>query len=246
MAASKGKGNLKLLEETLGSGNGSDTSTSSKVTTRSSNNNNNLDEEDEEADDNVNEPVCSSIFVPNYQLQKCMYTIDDIDLFWHHYNDVHQKTIYVCRVTPCLKWFQSSQGLRGHVKNLHKKELTCEHCGLVNLTPVQLNIHYDSHVNTNFTCNGCQKNFTCKDDSNHHWKSSCLQNPDKVTRCKHCIHMNVDPEVAGVKTGLLNHLQLVHEQKGVFLCTFCHNLFRSNNEITAHSQKCTKTHPMIP
>ena len=239
-AAKKGKGTLQQLEQTLG-GNSSDSSTASKVTTRSSNQNIDQQEENEEED----EPGRSSIYVATYRCKKCFYTNDDIDTFWRHYSDVHKKQIFVCRVKPCVRWFESSQGLRGHVKNFHKKDLTCEHCGLVNLTPVQLNAHLDTHVNANFTCNGCQKDFTRKDDSNRHWKYSCTKNPDRVTKCKHCIKVGLDPEVPGAEPGILNHLQKVHKQKGVYLCTFCHNLFKSHQLITTHSQRCTKTHPLL-
>ena len=239
-AAKKGKGTLEELEQTLG-GNSSDSSTASKVTTRSSNQNIEKQEENEEEDDTGRSPI----YVATYRCKKCFYSSDNIDIFWRHYSDVHKKQIFVCRVEPCVRWFESSQGLRGHVKKFHEKELTCEHCGLVNLTPVQLNAHLDTHVNANFTCNGCHKDFTRKDDSNRHWKYSCTKNPDRVTRCKHCIKVGVDPEVAGAEPGMLNHLQTVHKQKGVYLCTFCHNLFKSHQKITTHSQKCTKTHPLL-
>ena len=242
-AAKKGKGNLQQLEQTMG-GNSSDSSMASKVT-RSSNQNNGNKIDQQEDNEEEGKAEHSSIYVPTYRCKKCIYSIDDIHIFWHHYADVHKKQIYVCRVQPCVKWFEFSQGLRGHVKNFHKKDLTCEHCGLVNLTPVQLNIHYDTHVNANFTCNGCQKDFTCKDDSNRHWKYSCTKNPDRVTRCKHCIQVGIDPEIPGAEPGMLNHLQSVHKQKGVYLCMFRHNLFKTNQQITAHSQKCTKTHPVV-
>ena len=184
--AKKGKGNLQQLEQTMGD-NSLDSSTASKVTTRSSNQNNGNKIDQQEDNKEEDEAERSSIYVPTYHCKKCIYSIDDIDIFWRHYADVHKKQIFVCRVPPCIRWFETSQGLRGHVKNFHKQELTCEHCGLVNLTPVQLNIHYDTHVNTNFTCNGCQKEFTHRDDSNRHWKYSCTKNPDRVTKCKHCI-----------------------------------------------------------
>ena len=87
-AARKGKGSLQQLEQTLGGGNSSDTSTSSKVTTRSSNK---FDEDEQEPQEGVRPSEHSAIFVPKYCCKKCIYNIDDINLFYRHYSEVHKK-----------------------------------------------------------------------------------------------------------------------------------------------------------
>ena len=239
-AAKKGKGTLQQLEQTLG-GNSSDSSTASKVTTRSSNQNIDQQEDNEEED----EPGRRSIYVATYRCKKCFTAMITLIFFGVTTLMYTKNRFLFVELIHVLDGLNLRRVCEVMLKIFTKKALTCEHCGLVNLTPVQLNAHLDTHVNANFTCNGCQKDFTRKDDSNRHWKYSCTKNPDRVTQCKHCIKVGIDPEVPGAEPGILNHLQTVHKQKGVYLCTFCHNLFKSNQQITAHSQRCTKTHPLL-
>ena len=53
-----------------------------------------------------------------YYCSKCSYKIDEVTKFERHWADVHKK-IYVCRIDPCTKWYQTSAGLRQHVHGHH-------------------------------------------------------------------------------------------------------------------------------
>ena len=95
-----------------------------------------------------------------YFCSKCVFTSFDVDYFVRHWSEIHNKNIYVCRVDPCIKWYQTSAGLRQHVKAHHSAVLTCEDCGLVCLSPLQLSAHIDTHANAKYVCSACDKDFT--------------------------------------------------------------------------------------
>ena len=84
-----------------------------------------------------------------YFCSKCVFTCVDVNLFVRHWSDIHKKNVFVCCVYPCIKWYQTSAGCRQHVKGHHTDVLTCEDCGLVCLSPLQLSAHIDTHGNAN-------------------------------------------------------------------------------------------------
>ena len=61
-----------------------------------------------------------------YFCSKCVFTCVDVNLFVRHWLDIHKKNVFVYRVYPCIKWYQTSAGLRQHVKGHHSNVLTCE------------------------------------------------------------------------------------------------------------------------
>ena len=157
---------------------------------------------------------------------------------------MHKKNIFVCRVAPCIKWHNTSAGLRQHCKNHHSDVLSCDSCGLVSLSPIQKEAHMDTHINAKFTCSACNRNCTRADNGRRHFKYSCAQNPNRVIKCKHCIKSKAgDPDVPGAEPGLMSHLQRIHNMKGCYLCINCHSLFEKGKAIEAHRHTCTKTHP---
>ena len=56
-----------------------------------------------------------------YFCSKCIYTNPNVNKFLQHWSDVHKKTVYACRIDPCMKWYQTSAGLRQHVHAHHGK-----------------------------------------------------------------------------------------------------------------------------
>ena len=176
-----------------------------------------------------------------YFCSKCMFTCVDVNLFVRHWSDINKKNVFVCCVYPCIKWYQTSAGLRQHVKGHHSDVLTCEDCGLVCLSPLQLSAHIDTHANAKYVCSACDKDFTRSDDKNKHFKYRCPKNPNRVMRCKHCIKAGVDPDVSGSEPGLMTHLQSVHKLKGVYLCSYCHNLFPTSQKIEVHQKNVIET-----
>ena len=101
-----------------------------------------------------------------YFCSKCVYTCVDVDYFVRHWSDIHKKNVFVCHVNPCIKWYQTSAGLRQHVKGHHSDVLTCDNCRLVCLSPLQLSVHIDTHANAKYVCSACDKDFTRSDDKN--------------------------------------------------------------------------------
>ena len=180
-----------------------------------------------------------------YFCSKCTYTNDNVNKFLRHWLDVHKKTVYACRIDPCTKWYQTSAGLRQHVHAHHAAALTCEHCGLICLDPFLLQDHEKKHDSASFICNGCNKSFTRNDDKNCHYKYRCTANPNRFTKCKHCIKDHVFPDVAGAEAGLMSHLSEKHGMRGAYLCINCHGLFTTQKIIDNHQKKCKKKHPEI-
>ena len=241
---------LKSLEKTLekysekkdyeNAATQSDGSTlSSKVRTRSKNNT--KDDEDTSANASTAENDDSDSC---YHCKLCTFSESDSQAFAKHYSTKHSKQVYFCQVIPCLKWVNTSAGLRNHCKNYHADVLSCDSCGLVSLSPVQKNAHMDTHVNAKFTCNACNRNCTRTDDGRHHFKYSCPNNPNRVIKCKHCVKSKAKTnEVAGAEPGLMAHLKDEHDMSGNYLCINCHTLFEKSKAIKAHRVKCSKTHP---
>ena len=180
----------------------------------------------------------------NYFCKMCEYSESNIDAFVGHYSRAHKKNIFVCRVAPCIKWHNTSAGLRQHCKHHHSDVLSCDSCGLVSLSPIQKQAHMDTHINAKFTCSTCNRNCTRADDGRRHFKYVCAQNPNRVIKCKHCIKSKAaDPDVPGAEPGLMSHLQRVHNMKGCYLCINCHSFFEKGKAIEAHKHTCTKTNP---
>ena len=179
-----------------------------------------------------------------YYCSKCSYKIDEVTKFECHWADVHKK-IYVCRIDPCTKWYQTSAGLRQHVYGHHAAVLTCEHCGVICLDPFLLKDHMAKHDNANFVCSRCEKDFTCNDDKNRHYKYRCPANPNRFTKCKHCIRAHDFPDVPGAEADLMTHLAEKHGMKGQYLCVNCHSLFTMQKIIDTHQKKCKKNHSEI-
>ena len=178
-----------------------------------------------------------------YFCSKCAYKNDNVNKFLRHWSDVHQKTVFACRIDPCTKWYQMSAGLRQHVHGHHASVLTCEHCGLICLNPFLLQDHEKKHDNSSFVCIGCNKSFTRNDDKNRHYKYRCTANPNRFTKCKHCLRDKVFPDVLGAEVGLMSHLAEKHGMKGTYLCINCHGLFTTPKNIDTHQKKCKKNHP---
>ena len=218
----------------------SDNSTSStmQIQTRSGKNSEvDYTGQNDENDDNDDDEV-------NYFCKVCDYSESNVDAFVGHYSRAHKKNIFVCTVAPCIKWHNTSAGLRQHCKNHHSDVLSCDSCGLVSLSPLQKEAHMDTHINAKFTCSTCNRNCTCADDGHRHFKYACAQNPNRVIKCKHCIKSKArDPDVAGAEPSLMSHLQRIHNMKGCYLCINCHSLFEKGKATEAHKHTCTKTHP---
>ena len=180
-----------------------------------------------------------------YFCSKCTYKNDNVNMFLRHWSDVHKKSVYACHIDPCMKWYQTSAGLCQHVHGHHAAVLMCEHCGLICLDPFLLQDHEKKHDNASFVCNGCNKSFTRNDDKNRHYKYRCTANPNRFTKCKHCMKAHVFPDVPGAEVGLMSHLAEKHGMKGTYLCVHCHGLFTTQKIIDNHQKKCKKNHPEI-
>ena len=134
----------------------------------------------------------------NYFCKFCEYSESNIDAFVGHYSRAHRKNIFVCS-SPCIKWHNTSAGLQQHCKNHHSDVLACDSCGLVSLSPIQKQVHMDTHINAKFTCSACNRNCTHADDGRRHFKYSCPNNPNRFIKCKHCINRctKTHPETSG-------------------------------------------------
>ena len=194
------------------------------------------------------EPVKIGLY--QCSVHECHKTFDDADKFIDHCTDKHKLRIYVCRIIGCVKTYTSANGLRSHCKSIHSKELTCEACKTLSLSPQLMEAHLRLHKESKYMCEGCKKSFTRANDHYRHWRYSCVFNEEKYMRCKHCLHKydgnESKSEVAGGEDGLKKHLELSHGLMGAYLCLFCHCLFTGKGKLRGHNDRCTKSKPEAP
>ena len=97
-------------------------------------------------------------------------------------------------------------------------------------TPVALS----QRVPGRFYCNNCHANFSRKDRLVDHVKNKCGKAAQKKFKCDRCDNSYVS------KSGLTEHVMLIHEQLFMYECEVCQEGFSRRKQFYEHKKTCGK------
>ena len=140
----------------------------------------------------------------------------------------HEEKVLGCKY--CDKAFSIDSQLQSHILQAHIKPLSCDSCDYTCGTQSILNIHKNSHVNVNNSCEECNLTF----NSNYRRKIHVLKIHEKKFdyECSKC------NKKFCVKGQLSFHMKKSHasngKEKQLFCCEYCSKQFKTLPRLKGH------------
>ncbi|XP_023939774.2 zinc finger protein 25 [Bicyclus anynana] len=174
----------------------------------------------------------------------CQVKINDLELFKHHIDQVHNKKIYfeapdkmlLYRLTwndlvcvMCNGVYEDFNTLNTHMVE-HFSNYTCDVCGLCFLEKPRLDAHLKRHKDDErHTCEVCGKVF-----KSNHYKDmhvDIVHKKKAIIRCPRC-------DECFMSYALKNkHLTEAHGQKRTYPCNLCDKVYNRQKTLTEHQRR---------
>ncbi|XP_039762339.1 zinc finger protein 25-like isoform X1 [Pararge aegeria] len=174
----------------------------------------------------------------------CPMKINDLELFKHHIDKVHNKKIYfeaqdkmlLYRLTwndlvcvMCSGVYEDFNTLNTHMVE-HFSNYTCDVCGLCFLEKPRLDAHLKRHKDDErHTCEVCGKVF-----KSNHYKDmhvDIVHKKKAIIRCPRC-------DECFMSYALKNkHLTEAHGQKRTYPCNLCDKVYNRQKTLTEHQRR---------
>lgn len=136
--------------------------------------------------------------------------------------------------TECTQSYITTKELNRHVNQVHSKNLyTCGSCPTIfkNLSSLKDHVEKKHTSGSNYSCETCHKEFSCKQHLRAHMKNH-LSEEDYPYACHICSRRFLRRKL------LLNH-EATHSSDRPFRCLCCDSRFKTRDLLASH---CVKKH----
>ncbi|OXA47634.1 Zinc finger protein 26 [Folsomia candida] len=152
-----------------------------------------------------------------------------------HISTVHNRTKrprFPCEFPGCGKTYLNKEGVSTHIKAEHSENpirFPCTLCGKEFEAKRDLELHINTHTTEKaYICPNCGRGFAHRTSLKNHEATHLAKSTRRIFKCDLCPHKSLS------RPDLLSHVQIVHENRRNYLCTFCDKRFSTSGNMKLH------------